>query len=175
LSALAFAIVGTTWLAPTERGNLSARFHDLGNLLLALVLIWSYLAFMQFIIMWIEDLPHDISWYLPRARGGWGRLTLFLVCIHFALPFFLLLSRGFKQTPRALRWLAALLLFACLTDAFWLVIPAFRPQRFELQWNDLLALLGVGGIWLGLFLRAVRRSAVDTTALQTGDPTVHHA
>jgi hypothetical protein len=175
LSALAFAIVASTWFARIEPGNLSARFHDLGNLLLALVLIWSYLAFMQFIIMWIEDLPHDISWYLPRTREGWGRLTFLLACIHFAVPFLLLLSRAFKRTPKALRWLAALLLLASLTDAFWLVIPAFRPQRFELQWNDLLALLGVGGIWLGLFMRAVRRSAGDATAMPTGDPEVHHA
>ena len=175
LSALAFAIVGTAWFAPAKEGDLPHRFHDLGNLLLALVLIWSYLAFMQFVIMWIEDLPRDISWYLPRAGQGWGRLTLFLACIHFAVPLLVLFSRRIKRAPQALRMIAALLLFACLTDVFWLVIPTFRPQRFELQWNDLLALLAVGGIWLGLFLRAVRRTTVNAISVQMPDATVHHA
>lgn len=175
LSALAFAIAATTWSAPNEKQNLPSRYHDLGNLLLALVLIWSYLAFMQFIIIWIEDLPNDISWYLPRTQAGWGGLALFLACVHFAVPFLLLLLRSIKRTPEALRLLAALLLFASLTNAFWLVIPAFRPQRFELHWNDLLALLAVGGVWLGLFLRTVRRSAFSAIPVQMSDPTVHHA
>jgi len=175
LSALSFAITATIWFAPNANRNLPARFHDLGNLLLALVLIWSYLAFMQFIIIWIEDLPNDISWYLPRTRGNWGGVALFLACIHFAVPFLLLLLRGIKRTPQALQSLAALLLFASLTDAFWLVIPAFRPQRFELQWNDLLALLAIGGVWLGLFLRIARRSALNAISVQMGDTTTHHA
>jgi len=175
LSALAFATTIATWFAPNGAGNLSARFHDLGNLLLALVLVWSYLAFMQFIIIWIEDLPHDISWYLPRVKEGWGRLALFLVCIHFAVPFLFLLFRNIKRKPQALRFLAGLLLFASLTDAFWLVIPEFRPQRFELQWNDVLALLAVGGVWLGLFLRTAQRSDLNGIPVQMEGPTVRHA
>ena len=29
-----------------------ARLHDLGNLLLAFVMLWAYMAFSQFLIIW---------------------------------------------------------------------------------------------------------------------------
>ena len=72
--------------------------------------------------------------------------------------------------------LAAILLLACLADTFWLVIPPFRPQAFELQWNDLFALLGVGGIWLGLLLRLVPGGLrVDNSQAQFLAQEIHHA
>ena len=43
------------------------RFHDLGNLTLALVMLWAYLALMQFLIIWIEDLPDEIR-LVPAAH-----------------------------------------------------------------------------------------------------------
>ncbi len=79
--------------------GLRARFHDLGNLSLALVLVWTYLALMQFLIMWIEDLPDEIGWMLLRTRTSWSSLTWFLVFAHFLVPFVLLLSRGAKRAP----------------------------------------------------------------------------
>ena len=46
-------------------------FRDLGNLLLMYVMTWAYLAFTQFLIIWAEDLPHEIVWYIVRMQGGW--------------------------------------------------------------------------------------------------------
>ena len=175
LSALAFSVVSVAWFKSEERESLCPAFHDLGNLLLALVLFWSYLAFMQFLIIWIEDLPNDISWYLPRAQKGWRSLTLFLACVHFAIPFLVLLSRRVKRMPQALGLLAALQLFACLTDTFWLVVPPFRPQGLQPQWNDLLVLLAVGGVWFGLLIRIARTPAAPTNRTQTQGPVVRHA
>ena len=38
-----------------------ALFRDLGNLLLMYVMTWAYLAFVQFLIIWAENLPHEIA------------------------------------------------------------------------------------------------------------------
>jgi hypothetical protein len=155
LAALAFAVAVGVYRRDAEV-NKPDRVHDLGNLMLALVLVWAYLAFMQYLIMWIEDLPHDISWYLPRTQTSWRGLALFLVCTHFALPFLLLLFRRVKRAPRALAALSLLVLLACLGDLYWWVIPVFRPQGFAPAWPDFFALLGAGGIWLGIYLRLIR-------------------
>jgi hypothetical protein len=155
------------------------RFHDLGNLTLALVLVWAYLALMQFLIIWIEDLPEEITWYLLRTRTSWSALTTFIVIAHFALPFLLLLSRRAKRAPAVLAAVAALVLLACLADSFWLVVPIFRPRGFALQWSDLGALLAVGGVWLGALTVVIRRPAADPLhgALfrGTGDHGAQHA
>jgi hypothetical protein len=152
LAALAAAILCANALAPKVDPPLRARFHDLGNLSLALVLVWAYLAFMQFLIIWIEDLPDEITWLLLRSRTSWIGLTWFVAITHFLLPFLLLLSRSAKRTPAMLAGVSAVVLLACLADSFWLVVPIFRPQGFALRWSDLGALLAIGGLWLGCLI-----------------------
>ena len=161
LSALAGAIVCANALAGHVDEPLRRRFHDLGNLALALVLVWAYLALMQFLIIWIEDLPDEITWFLLRSRTSWSALTSFVVVAHFVLPFLLLLSRGAKRAPAVLAAVAALVLLACLADSFWLVVPIFRPRGFELQWSDLGALLAIGGLWLGCLIFVIALPAAD--------------
>ncbi|MGO8977415.1 MAG: hypothetical protein ACLQJ0_25540 [Steroidobacteraceae bacterium] len=161
LSALAGAILCANALASGVDAAMRRRFHDLGNLSLALVLVWAYLAFMQFLIMWIEDLPDEIAWLLLRSRTSWSVLTGFLVVTHFVLPFLLLLSRNAKRAPAVLAAIGALMLLAGLADSFWLVVPIFRPRGFELQWSDLGALLAIGGLWLGCLIFVIGMPAAD--------------
>jgi hypothetical protein len=177
LCAFSFAIVCTAWRlrgamdafhhdaypAPRREAEKRAReepigdlFLDLGNLLLMFVMTWTYLAFTQYLVIWAEDLPNEIAWYLARVNTDWRAIALFLVAFHFALPFLVLLSRRAKRAPRALGALAALLLFAHLVDAYWLVVPAFRPDGVTLAWSDLPAIAALGGIWLAVFLRIAR-------------------
>jgi hypothetical protein len=155
LSALAAAIVCSNALAAEVNAPRRQRFHDLGNLALALVLVWAYLALMQYLIIWIEDLPDEITWFLVRTRTSWRALTSWVVVAHFVLPFLFLLSRGAKRSPAILAAVAWLVLLACLADSFWLVVPIFRPHGFELQWSDLGALLAIGGLWLGCLVFVV--------------------
>ena len=178
LCALAAAIISAYALAPEVDEPLRTRFHDLGNLALALVMVWAYLAFMQFLIIWIEDLPEEIPWFLVRSRTSWRDLTDFVVVAHFVLPFVFLLSRAAKRAPAVLSAVAAVILLACLADSFWLVVPTFRPRGFELQWSDLGALLAIGGLWLGCLIFVIGRPAADplrgALAQGTGDHGTQH-
>jgi len=162
-AALCCAIIGAAALARGADEALRGQFHDLGKLLLALVLLWAYLAFMQYLIIWIEDLPDEIGWYLVRTQTSWRGLALVIAAAHFAIPFLALLSSNGKRSPPVLAAVAGMVLFACLADMFWLIVPSFRPEGFAIRWSDALALLAVGGIWLGLLIRAIPALAADTT------------
>jgi hypothetical protein len=168
MSALCAAIIGAALLDRRLDEDRRRRFHDLGKLLLALVLLWAYLTLMQFLIIWIEDLPDDITWYLPRMRTSWSGLGLFVVVGQFVLPFLVLLSRDAKRRPPVLGAVAALVLFACLADSFWLIVPTFRPGGFEIRWNDLFALLAVGGVWLGLLIRVIGAQPAGARSAKAG-------
>jgi hypothetical protein len=153
LGALAFMIVLLAWLAPvTSLASVTSRenFHHLGSLLLAFTMMWAYLAFAQFLIIWSGDLPHEISWYLHRSRGGWGGIVMLLFLFHFLVPFFLLLSRKAKRSVAALTSIAAVLFVAHVVDIWWMVTPSFHPA-IHLGWLDLAAFLGIGGIWFATF------------------------
>jgi len=74
LSAMAFLIVVLVWLSgrpPLDRIVVKAHFHDLGNLMLAFVMLWAYFSFSQYLIIWAGNLPHEISWYVHRLQTGW--------------------------------------------------------------------------------------------------------
>jgi hypothetical protein len=143
--------------APLSEVITAEQFHDLGKLLLAFVMLWAYFSFSQFLVIWSANLPEEIPWYLARLGGGWQWLALALVVFHFGLPFVVLLSRRVKRRARTLALVAAAMIAARLADVFWLVMPAFHPGQLALGWLDAAAflgtLLGLGGLWLALFLR----------------------
>ena len=133
-------------------------FNDLGNLLLASVMIWAYFAFSQFLIIWSANIPEEAVWYVHRSRGGWQWVAIGLVVLHFALPFALLLSRSLKRNPQALAWLAGLLFCVRGLDIFWLIVPAFHPDGVFFHWLYPALLVGMAGGWLALFVREWQKS-----------------
>ena len=73
LSALAFTIVVMSWLskrAPMDRVAQPRHFQDWGNLLLTLVMLWTYFAFSQYLIIWSGNLPDETTWYVARKQIG---------------------------------------------------------------------------------------------------------
>lgn len=132
-------------------------FHDLGNLLLAFVVFWTYVSFSQFLIIWSGNLPKEISWYLERSRGGWPWFALLLVGAQFLLPFVLLLSRAAKRNRERLGPIALGVVLATILNNFWLVAPSFHPQGFHLHWLDLVLWCALGGFWFALFFHFLKQ------------------
>jgi hypothetical protein len=154
LSALAFVIAALAVLTkyePLKTVVAPLHFHDLGKLLLALVMLWAYFAFSQFLIIWSGNLPEEIRWYLPRTRGAWGAIALAVVVLHFAFPFLFLLSRSLKRDPHKLVLVAGLILVMRLLDLLWMITPNFTGAYFHVSWMDIVAPLAMGGLWLGVF------------------------
>jgi hypothetical protein len=139
-------------LSPVVRRD----FHDLGNLLLMYVLTWAYLAFTQFLIIWAENIPKEIHWYVRRLETGWVALGWIVVSLHFALPFLILLSRTAKRSPVFMGALATALLVVHMLQVYWLVIPSVRPESFDVAWSDPVALIVVAGIAAFAWRRALR-------------------
>jgi hypothetical protein len=163
LSAHAFALIVLAWLVarPPVADLISVdALNDLGNLLLTFLVIWAYLVWFQFMLIWIANLPHEISWYLDRSRGGWRWVAWALFVFHFAVPFFLLLMRDVKRDPTSLAQVAGLLLFMQLVFMYYQVLPAFGDTPITEHWMDFLTPLAVGGPWLAYFLRELKRGAL---------------
>jgi len=124
--------------------------------MLAFVMLWAYLGFSQFLIIWAGNLPEEITWYRHRLAGGWQWVAIVLVLFHFALPFVLLLARDVKRRAGMMSRLAAAVLVMRLVDLYWLVEPAFHRGAFALHWLDVTTPVGIGGIWLAVYLRLLR-------------------
>ena len=101
---------------------------DWGNLLLTSVVFSTYLALMEFLIIWSSNLPAEISWFLRRERGLWPEIALGVAVIHLGFPFLLLLSHRWKESPRGVPVAAAIVAAAEILWAMWLVLPPFADR-----------------------------------------------
>lgn len=161
LSAMAFVIIVLMRLTdhkPLSEVVLPSHFHDLGTLLFAFVMLWAYLSFSQFLIIWSGNLREEIPWYLSRSRGEWAWLAVFMIVFHFAIPFFLLLSRNLKRKKQTLSLVAAALILMTWVDLYWIVMPSFDHAGPQLQWLwlNLAAAIGIGGIWVSAFISQLK-------------------
>ncbi len=150
LLALSAAVLLTVATVPPETRR------DLGKLLLALVILWIYLDFMQLLIVWQSDLSSESPWYLARSRGLWGGVSIFVAFGHFVLPFFLLLSPRAQQSPRVITGVAGLLVGMEILRSWWIVLPSLR---LGVGWVDLACMAALGGLALATTLLVSRNTA----------------
>lgn len=174
LSALAFVIIciaafgGEKPLSDVVRPG---AVHDLGKLLLAFVMLWTYMNLSQFLIVWSGNLPEEIPWYIRRFHGGWQVVGLVLVLFHFALPFLLLLSRDLKRDARLLGLVAGGIFVVRLLDLYWLVAPDLAghgAHSLAVHWLDVALPVGIGGLWLAAFARQLKGRSL----LPVGEPEI---
>jgi hypothetical protein len=125
-------------------------FQDLGNLLLAFVMLWAYISFSQYLIIWSGNLPEEIPWYLRRGTNGWQWVAAVLALFHFAVPFLVLLGRGNKRNKQLLTGVAVAVLLMRWVDIYWLIAPSFGGG-VRIHVFDVLLFAVIGGIWLYVF------------------------
>jgi hypothetical protein len=162
LSAISLVVAVLILLAkysPMDHALTSRHLHDLGKLMLAMVMMWAYLSFSQYLIIYSGNLPQEITWYVRRLNGGWQYVGLVLLLFHFALPFALLLSQTLKKNPKTFSAIAIFIICIRIVDVFWLVEPNFvnvDHPVFTISWLDFVAPIGFGGLWLAMFFRTLQ-------------------
>jgi hypothetical protein len=147
------------------------HFHSLGKLLLAFVSFWAYIAFSQYLLIWIANLPEEVTWYAIRTVTGWRPVAIALAVGHFIIPFFALLSASLKRVPKLLAAVALWCLAVHWVDLYWLVMPSLYPRGPNLHWTDLTAFLGIGGVYGAFAVYRLR----GVTAVPVGDPFLAHS
>jgi hypothetical protein len=154
LAAFSFTLFMLRMLSehpPIKDSIAPARFNDLGNLLLAFVMLWAYLSFSQLLIIWAGTLKEEIPWYQQRAFGGWAPIGVALIVMHFFVPFLLLLQRGVKRRLRALSIVSGWIVVLTLLDIYWIVVPSWDKISPHVHLTDIFAVIGIGGLWVASF------------------------
>jgi hypothetical protein len=157
LAALAVVTLAAARTAAKRAERLpSAQGYALGALMLTFAVFWAYIAYSQYFIIWIANVPAEVAWYIPRVRGGWGAVALVVLVGQLALPLLVLLLYAAKRSARAMSVVAAWLLVVHYLDTYWLVLPAIHPDGPHPHWLDLSALAamaGSGWAWIGWLRR----------------------
>lgn len=145
----------------------ATHYHDLGTLMFAFTVLWTYTTFSQLLIIWNGNLPEETPWYIRRTHFGLQYVAFALGIFHFAVPFFILLSRFVKRRPHLLLKVAAFMIFMRFVDLFYWVKPADpHLHSFPFHWLDLALPLGMAGLWLWFFLFQLKKGPL----LNVDDP-----
>jgi hypothetical protein len=127
MAFLAFTILLAKWLG--RKGYLKdaisvEHYHDLGKLLFAFMVFWTYTNFSQYMLIWYANLPEETRWFADRKEGGWLAVGTILVFGHFLVPFAFLMSRHVKRNGTALAAGAIFLLVIHWIDMQYLILPS---------------------------------------------------
>ncbi|MBT3604000.1 MAG: hypothetical protein HN521_13150 [Candidatus Latescibacteria bacterium] len=166
LAAMAMCIIWVVNLSDADAFSeieASKYLSDLGTLMFAFTVLWSYVSFSQFLIIWSANLAEEAPWYIKRGQGGWDIMAVALILFHFALPFFLLLQRAIKRRAALLLAIAVLMLVMRYVDLYWYIAPSFShggPSEFHPHFLDLTIPLSIGGFWLAYFAMQLKGAAL---------------
>jgi predicted ferric reductase len=120
----------------------------MGKFLLAFTCFWAYIAYSQYMLTWVTNLPDAIPYLLHRQKHGWQYVFYALILGHFVFPFLILLQRSIKMRPAALATVGLWILFIHYVDLYAVVMPQVRPEKPLLDWANVTAFVGVGGVAL---------------------------
>jgi hypothetical protein len=177
LAAMSFAIVAVALLsrrAPLSNVINPTHFHDLGKLLFMFIMLWGYMEFSQLIIVWSGDLTGEIPFYLPTFATNWGWVGFALIAVQFVIPFLLLLSRSIKRNPAKLCIVVGIIIVMRFVDLFWIVMPHFHPEGFQINWMNFSVPLALGGLWIAAFLWQLQKRPLLPLGAPNLEQAIHH-
>lgn len=155
---------GLAWVAlmTAIRGTSGSDVrHDLGKLLFAFIVVWSYLLWALFLPTWYANIPEESTALLRRWHGAYRPVAAAVLVAVFAWPFWLLFSERFKRLRVTLAIGATTILIGLLGERFLLVLPSLKLAPGVASW-----LVGAGVVIgvAGLFLLSVgsRLASLET-------------
>lgn len=147
------------------------HLYSLGALQFVFINFWGYIAFSQYLLIWYADLPEETFWFLHRWGGSWAFVSIFLIVVHFVVPYSILLSQPAKMDARRLKLASIWILFAHLLDLYWLIMPNMTPGEdggAVFGWMEITFPVALVGLVLVVFnIRAKNKNIIPV-----GDPKI---
>jgi hypothetical protein len=124
------------------------EFHDLGKLIFAFVIFWSYLWFSQYLPIWYGNLGRETIFFEQRTTGAFGPLLWAQMTLIFLIPFTLLLGRRPKMVSRYLSFVSLIVLAGFWLERYMAVVPStWQGETAPLGWVELAVTVGFFGLF----------------------------
>lgn len=171
--ALAATAVLAVWLKGKDRAfdehAGTPVLWDLGKLVFAFTVFWTYLFWSQYLPIWYGKLEWEQAWLATRLGAPWGGLSAAVIVLCFVVPFAGLLGARPKKTPRILQGFAAVVLVGLWLWHYMLIFPSLHHEG-DAVFSVLTPLIGVG--FLGLFVASIRWFLETFPVMQVWQPPV---
>lgn len=142
------------------------HLDDLGKIGIGLSLFWGYIWYCQYMLIWYTNMPEETPYYALRSQAGWQILTWLSVGLNWAIPFFTLMPKFVRQSPRYLLMIAYVMLAGQALNLFILVGPSQMGSQPHLSWFEFAPVIGA----LALFFLVVLRGLASAPLVPAQDP-----
>ncbi len=145
------------WRLGLDRQIGISTLHDMGKLVFAFSIFWTYFFWSQYLVIWYGNLPEETEWFAKRQFGPYRHLSYLVLFMNFVAPFVLLIVQKVKETPWAFGAIAFIPLIGMWLERYVLVAPSvLGTTQVWLGFPEVLISLGFASLFLLCFLAFYR-------------------
>jgi hypothetical protein len=147
------------------------HFHDLGKLMFAFSIFWTYIWLSQYLLIWYANIPEESKGYTDRGVGNamsmhytfqfWLNLILNFLC-----PLLIFMASTAKKTPNIMIALGAIILLGHWNDLYLMIMPGVLGDGGSIGLTE----IGCTALFFGLFIYLTLNYLSKHNLIPTGHP-----
>lgn len=142
------------------------HMHDLGKFMFAFSIFWTYLWFVQYLLIWYGNISAETAYYKIRQQGPYSFFYYANIILNFILPILVLMSRPSKRNYFTIVFMAVLILFGHWVDFYLMIVPNVLKAHWHLSWYEIGITLG----FIGLMITVVSRTLAKANLVPQNNP-----
>lgn len=151
------------------------HLHNMGIMIFAFSIFWTYLWFSQFMLIWYANIPEETVYFEPRLHGAYRGIFFFNLIVNFLAPLLLLMTRNSKRNYGTMTMMAVLILFGHWLDFYMMIFPSISPEHIPFMLAD----FGIGLGFVGVIMLVTGRALTKAPLLARNHPflkesIIHH-
>jgi hypothetical protein len=131
--------------------------HDLGILLFAFSIFWTYLWFSQYLLIWYGHIPQETAYYILRLKSFKPYFFINLV-LNFIIPFFGLIRVSSKRQLTWVAIIAVMVIIGHWIDYWLMIMPAAAGDNAGIGLLEIFMTIFYAGLFVFIIFRALARN-----------------
>ncbi len=160
----AMALILLFVVALKNNGNLELvnkeHIHDLGKLMFAFSIFWTYVWFAQYMLIWYANIPEETIYFKIRQQGPYSMIWYSVLIINFVMPLLILMSRPSKRNYFTVSFMAIAIIFGHWLDFYIMMMPGPLGADWALGWFELGIFLGFAGLLIFTVTRTLTKASL---------------
>jgi hypothetical protein len=160
-----FTVLTLTIIYLKEAGYLQwvteNHLHTLGIQIFGFSIFWTYLWFVQLLLIWYSNLPEEAVYFYKRWEPEFNFWFWLNMTINFCVPLFVLMSRDAKRKMNILKVTCIFLIAGHWLDYWLMIMPGTTgPQSHwytEIGWIEASVFIGFAGMFIYMMLNTLSK------------------
>ena len=160
-----FTVLTLTVIYLKEAGYLQwineNHLHTLGKQIFGFSIFWTYLWFVQLLLIWYSNLPEEVVYFYKRWEPEFKFWFWLNMTINFCVPLFVIMSRDSKRKLKAVKVTCIILIAGHWLDYWLMIMPGTTgPQSHwytEIGLIEVSVFTGFSGLFIYLILKSLSK------------------